>query len=106
MEFRRKFSELIRLKELQKYAKTGGVLEHLQTLKMSRLSVSKVTPKQWKFIMTLVEEEDELANGGMMCVFDYSNVILTFQGPSTIQDVAAKQAPLGPNAPVARMGAT
>ena len=90
---------------MQKYAKPGGVLEHLQTLKMSRLSVSKVTPKQWKFIMTLVEEND-LANGGMMSVFEILNTNLTIPGPANGLDVAAEQAPLVSNAPVARMGAT
>ena len=31
----------------------------MQTLKQSRLSVSKVTKKEWKFIMSLAEEEGE-----------------------------------------------
>lgn len=39
------------------FAKPGGVLEGMQTLKQSRLSVSKVTKKQWDFIMSLAEEE-------------------------------------------------
>lgn len=39
---------MIRLKALQKYAKDGGVLENLQVLKQSRLSVSKVTKKEWQ----------------------------------------------------------
>ncbi len=52
---------MIKLKELQIYARDGGVLEHLQTLKQSRLSVSKVTKKEWDFIMGLVDMEDVAA---------------------------------------------
>ena len=61
VEYRQKFPEIIKLKELQKYAKDGGSLEHMQTLKQSRLSVSKVTKKEWDFIMSLVEMEDVAA---------------------------------------------
>lgn len=59
--YRRKFPELIKLKELQKYAKEGGILQNLQTLRQSRLSVSKVSKKEWDFILSLAgdEEEDE-----------------------------------------------
>lgn len=38
---------MIKLKELQKYAKDGGNLENMQVLKQSRLSVSKVAKKEW-----------------------------------------------------------
>lgn len=61
VEFRRKFPNLVKLKELQKYAEKEGVLENLQTLKQSRLSVSKVSKKEWDFILGLVDE-DEAAN--------------------------------------------
>ncbi len=54
--FLRKFNNLIRLKDLQIFAKTGGVLKNLQTLKQSRLSVSKVTKKEWDFIMSLADD--------------------------------------------------
>ena len=53
MEFRQKFPRLISLKTLQSFAKQGGVLENLQTLKTTRLSVSKVTKVQWDFILGL-----------------------------------------------------
>ena len=56
--FRRKFPELIKLKELQMYAKEGGILQNLQTLKQSRLSVSKVSKKEWDFIMDQVGDEE------------------------------------------------
>ena len=38
---------MIKLKELQKYAKAGGVLENMQVLRQTRLSVSKVSKKEW-----------------------------------------------------------
>ena len=38
---------MIKLKELQKFAKDGGILENMQVLKQSRLSVSKVTKEEW-----------------------------------------------------------
>ena len=57
VEFRKKFPNIVKLKELQKYAKDGGVLEHMQTLKQTRLSVSKVTKTEWDFIMGLVDSE-------------------------------------------------
>ncbi len=57
VEFRQKFDSLVKLKDLQKFSKPGGVLEGMQTLKQSRLSVSKVTKKEWEFIMSLADEE-------------------------------------------------
>ncbi|KAL8778668.1 MAG: hypothetical protein Q9194_001863 [Teloschistes cf. exilis] len=59
VEHRRKFPEMVSLKELQQFAKSGGILENMQTLKMSRLSVSKVSKKEWDFIHSLLENEDE-----------------------------------------------
>lgn len=47
VKFAQKFSKMIKLKELQKYAKDGGVLENMQVLKQTRLSVSKVAKKEW-----------------------------------------------------------
>lgn len=47
VKFVQKFPGMIKLKELQKYAKNGGVLENMQVLKQSRLSVSKVAKKEW-----------------------------------------------------------
>ena len=51
--FRHRFDSYVTLKELQKYAKDGGPLKDLQTLKQTRLSVSKVSKKQWDFIAEL-----------------------------------------------------
>ena len=59
VQFVRKFNELVKLSLLKSFAQKGGVLENMQTFRQSRLSVSKVTPKEWKFIMSLVDEEDD-----------------------------------------------
>ena len=52
---------MVKLKELQKYAKDGGILEHMQVLNQARLSVSKVSKKEWDFIMGLVDVDDVAA---------------------------------------------
>ena len=65
MEFRRKFPDLVTLKELQQHSKKpGSPLENLQTLKQSRLSVSKVSSEEWTFINNLaMSKEDNLMEG-------------------------------------------
>ncbi|MCJ1306376.1 hypothetical protein MMC25_000018 [Agyrium rufum] len=57
VEFRKKFPGLVKLKDLQQYKGPGQPLENLQTLKQSRLSVSKVTQEEWDFIISIVPEE-------------------------------------------------
>ncbi|KAL8794376.1 MAG: hypothetical protein Q9195_003074 [Heterodermia aff. obscurata] len=59
VSFRQKFPDFVRLKELQKYAREGGILQNMQTLKQTRLSVSKVSKKEWDFILTLGGHEDD-----------------------------------------------
>ena len=44
---------MIGLKELQSHSRDGGVLEGMQTLRQSRLSVSRVTKAEWDFVMGL-----------------------------------------------------
>jgi len=61
VEFRHRFKELVKLKELQKFSQPGGMLEKMQTLKQSRLSVSKVSKKEWDFILGLAEIEGTTA---------------------------------------------
>lgn len=56
--FRHKFPRLISLKELQRYKGPGDPLEAMQTLRMSRLSVSRVGTREWEFIMGLLEQDD------------------------------------------------
>lgn len=58
VKFVRKFSEIIKLSELKSFAKTGGALENLEMVKQSRLSVSAVKPREWRFIQGLVEAEE------------------------------------------------
>ncbi|KAI2792361.1 Thymocyte nuclear protein 1 [Penicillium oxalicum] len=53
VEFRRKFDNPVTLADLKLHAQPGKALENLQTLKQSRLSVSSVTPAQWKYILEL-----------------------------------------------------
>ncbi|KAL8828728.1 MAG: hypothetical protein Q9170_006478 [Blastenia crenularia] len=68
VEFRRKFPEMVSLKELQKYAKPGGVLENMYAIFSAfrsysvKLSVSKVKKKEWKFIHTLMETDEAAAS--------------------------------------------
>ncbi|KAL9620969.1 MAG: hypothetical protein Q9204_008158, partial [Flavoplaca sp. TL-2023a] len=59
VEFRSKFHDPVTLKELQRYAKPGGILENMQTLKMARLSVSRVSKKEWEFIHTLTDSDEQ-----------------------------------------------
>lgn len=57
VEFRRKFDK-ISLKDLQSYGQKGGELEGMELLRLSRLSVSKVSANQWAFIMSLVDKDE------------------------------------------------
>nr|OQO12541.1 hypothetical protein B0A51_16928 [Rachicladosporium sp. CCFEE 5018] len=66
VEYRKKLSNPVTLKELQKFGKTeGGVLSDMEVLKTTRLSVTKVTEKEWDFIVKEIigdeYEEDEAA---------------------------------------------
>ena len=58
VKFVNKFSKIVPLKELQRYSKPGGVLEHMQVIRQSRLSVSKVSKEEWNFVMDLAVEEE------------------------------------------------
>lgn len=69
VEFRRKFKEIISLTELKKFAQSGGVLEQMEVVKQSRLSVSKVRKREWDFIIGLAddaEDSEEEAQGGLV----------------------------------------
>jgi predicted RNA-binding protein with PUA-like domain len=70
VEFRKKLSKPVTLKELQKYTSNNGVLRDMQVMKQTRLSVAKVTEKEWNFIINnLIEgyesEDDEDAFDGV-----------------------------------------
>ncbi|OAL31612.1 hypothetical protein AYO20_08155 [Fonsecaea nubica] len=66
VEFVKKFDNLVTLKELKSFAKPGGALENMQTLKQSRLSVSAVTPEEWRFILDQAGESISLGHGDVM----------------------------------------
>ncbi|KAJ5980400.1 hypothetical protein N7481_007698 [Penicillium waksmanii] len=57
VEFRRKFENQVTLHKLKEQAQTGKPLENLQMVKQSRLSVSSVTPAQWRYILELAGED-------------------------------------------------
>ncbi|KAF4333402.1 Thymocyte nuclear 1 [Fusarium beomiforme] len=57
VEFRKKFAVPIGLKELRELGKPGGPLEMMQLLKQSRLSVSKVSSEEWKFLCDLADQK-------------------------------------------------
>lgn len=47
----------IGLKELRELGKPGGPLELMQLLKQSRLSVSKVSSEEWRFLCDLADRK-------------------------------------------------
>ncbi|CVL12390.1 uncharacterized protein FPRN_03596 [Fusarium proliferatum] len=57
VEFRKKFAVPIGLKELRELGKPGAPLETMQLLKQSRLSVSKVSGEEWRFLCELADEK-------------------------------------------------
>jgi predicted RNA-binding protein with PUA-like domain len=62
VEYRKKLTKPVYLSTLQKFKEGGGVLSNMQELVAARLSVSKVSEKEWTFITeNLVEgyEEDD-----------------------------------------------
>ncbi|EXJ95960.1 hypothetical protein A1O1_01085 [Capronia coronata CBS 617.96] len=63
VEFVKKFDDLITLKTLRSLAHPSGVLQDMQMLKQSRLSVSSVTPTEWEFILQLAGEPLSLGRG-------------------------------------------
>lgn len=58
VEFRRKFDQPVTLETLKSYALSGKALENMQTLRQSRVSVSRVTPQEWNFIMGLIDKQE------------------------------------------------
>lgn len=60
VEFRSKFARQIGLKELREMGKPGQPLENMQLLKQSRLSVSRVAPTEFEYLVGVATER-----GGM-----------------------------------------
>ena len=50
VKYLKKLESLIPLKELQKFSQPGEKLANMQVLRMSRLSVSKVSKEEWDFV--------------------------------------------------------
>ena len=57
VRFRSKFDVQIGLKELRTLCAPGKPLENMQMLKQSRLSVSKVSAAEWKYLNELAEKK-------------------------------------------------
>ena len=62
VEFVKKFDTKTTLKELKSFAGPGGMLENMQTLRQSRLSVSSVQPAEWQFILEQLGERYDLGH--------------------------------------------
>ncbi|RYP65767.1 hypothetical protein DL771_008132 [Monosporascus sp. 5C6A] len=56
VKFRSKFAKPIGLRELREMGKPGQPLEDMQLLKQSRLSVSRVSPAEWDYLMSVANE--------------------------------------------------
>ena len=63
--FLKKLSKPVTLKEMQKYSGANGILQDMQLIKQARLSVAKVSEKEWNFIVNELIEgyEEDRANG-------------------------------------------
>ncbi|KAI9682107.1 MAG: hypothetical protein M1817_000161 [Caeruleum heppii] len=53
--FDRKFNDVLSLTQLKDFGKDGGALKDMQILRISRLSVSRVSGEEWEFIMEHVD---------------------------------------------------
>ena len=62
VEFRKKLTKPVHLAELQQFK--NGELKDLQEFNAARLSVSKVSEKEWHFINSLIEGFDDDENNG------------------------------------------
>ncbi|KAK4226293.1 PUA-like domain-containing protein [Podospora fimiseda] len=57
VKFHRKFKVPIGLKELKEMGGAGKPLENMQMIRQSRLSVSKVSQREWDYLVGLAEEK-------------------------------------------------
>lgn len=77
---------MITLSELRKFGKPGGALEDMQLLKMSRLSVSKVSKAEWDFITGLVDVAE--ASAKHQPTMTTTTAAMNGEGVATIGDSA------------------
>jgi predicted RNA-binding protein with PUA-like domain len=65
VEFRQKLKTPITLKELRSFqAEKGNPLENMQMLKLTRLSVSKVSKEEWEFLTGVMEKNGDVLEAG------------------------------------------
>ena len=55
VEFRAKFKDMVGLKQLQEHAAGGKPLADIQVLRQKRLSVSRVSAEEWRFVLGLAD---------------------------------------------------
>ena len=61
VEFRQKLETPITLKDLRAFqAEKGNPLENMQMLKLTRLSVSKVSAEEWEFLTGIMEKNGDV----------------------------------------------
>jgi predicted RNA-binding protein with PUA-like domain len=61
VEFRQKLETPITLKDLRAFqAEKGNPLENMQMLKLTRLSVSKVSTEEWAFLTAVMEKNGDV----------------------------------------------
>ena len=57
VEFRAKFKYMVGLKQLQDHAAGGKPLADMQVLRQKRLSVSRVSADEWRFVLSLADAD-------------------------------------------------
>jgi predicted RNA-binding protein with PUA-like domain len=60
VSFRQKLSTPITLKELKAWQGEKGHLENMQTLKLARISVSKVSAEEWNFLVSEMAKNGDI----------------------------------------------
>lgn len=87
VKFVRKFPNKVALKDLQQYGKSGEALANMELLKQSRLSVCKVSPAEWKFVLNeLVEEDGETGDAGASGGAAIDDFAAAFNPPDSIDE--------------------
>lgn len=65
VEFVKKFDTMVTLKMLQENKTRGGELKDMQLLRLGRLSVSAVSAKEWKYILSMANEDENVGENGV-----------------------------------------
>lgn len=64
VEFRQKLQTPITLKKIKAwFEEKGNALNNMQMLKLARLSVSKVSSGEWKFLVSEMEKNGDVVQG-------------------------------------------